>query len=195
MRDGDHGFALHQPVQIGLDRRLDLAVEGGRRLVEHQDRRILQHRAGNRHPLTLAARQLHTPFADMGVIAGAAGAVGQALNEVMRFRPPGGPDHVVIAGIGPAIDDVVAHRPVQQRGVLGDHADIGAQGFLRHIVDVDTVDGDPAGFDVIEPQQQVDERRLAGAGPADQADLLARPDRQVEIADHRYSRTAPTSPT
>ena len=49
----------------------------------------------------------------------------------------------------------------------------GAQAVLRHVRDVLAVDQDAALLEVVEAQQQVDERRLAGAGAADQADLLA----------------------
>ena len=39
-------------------------------------------------------------------------------------------------------------------------------------------------LDVVEAQQQVDQRRLAGAGTLDQADPFARRDRQREVVDH-----------
>ena len=39
--------------------------------------------------------------------------------------------------------------------------------------DVLAVDQDAAALEVVEAQQQVDQRRLAGARAADQADLLA----------------------
>ena len=49
--------------------------------------------------------------------------------------------------------------------------------------DVLAVDQDAARLEVVEAQQQIDERRLAGAGAADQPDLLARPDQQREVVD------------
>src|SRR5690606_41842272 len=45
-------------------------------------------------------------------------------------------------------------------------------------------DQDAAAFAVVEAQQQVDQGRLAGAGAADQADLLARAHVQVQALDH-----------
>ena len=81
-----------------------------------------------------------------------------------------------LAGVGAAVEDVVAHRAVQQRGVLRHHADLRAQAVLRDVGDVLAVDQDAARLQVVEAQQQVDERRLAGARAADQADLLARRD-------------------
>ena len=49
----------------------------------------------------------------------------------------------------------------------------GAQALLGDVGDVLPVDQDAAALDVVEAQQQVDQRRLAGAGAADQPDLLA----------------------
>ena len=52
--------------------------------------------------------------------------------------------------------------------------DLRAQALLRDRGDVLAVDQDAAAFEIEEAQQQVDQRRLAGAGAADQPDLLAR---------------------
>ena len=67
---------------------------------------------------------------------------------------------------------------MQQRGVLADEADRGAHAFLRHVANVLPVDADRAVLHVEQAQGQVDQRRLAGAGAADEADLLARRDRR-----------------
>ncbi len=67
VRNGDHGLALHQSVEVLLDRRLDLRIERRRGLVQNENRRILQHNAGNGDALPLASRQLHAAFADMRV--------------------------------------------------------------------------------------------------------------------------------
>ncbi len=74
----------------------------------------------------------------------------------------------------PAVADVVAHRAVKQRGVLGDHADVVAQALLGDVADVLTVDQDASALQVVEAQQQIDQRRLAGARAADQPHPLAR---------------------
>ena len=89
-----------------------------------------------------------------------------------------GRDDLGVARARAAVADIVADRAVQQRGVLRHHRDLRAQAFLRDVGDVLAVDQDAALFEVEEAQQQVDQRRLAGAGAADQADLLARLDRR-----------------
>src|ERR1700691_16437 len=42
MGDGDHGLALHERLEILLDRRLDLGIQCGSRFVQHENRRVLQ---------------------------------------------------------------------------------------------------------------------------------------------------------
>ena len=47
-----------------LDARLGLDVQRAGRFVEHEDRRVLQHRAGDRDALAFATRQLGAALAD-----------------------------------------------------------------------------------------------------------------------------------
>src|SRR5215470_4711247 len=63
MRDRDHGLAGHERAEALLDRGLDLAVERGGRLIEHQDRRILQDHACDGDALALAAGELDAALA------------------------------------------------------------------------------------------------------------------------------------
>ncbi|MCY1182550.1 hypothetical protein D9M73_231150 [compost metagenome] len=72
-----------------------------------------------------------------------------------------------------AIGDVVANRAMQQRSVLGDHANGAAQAVLRDLGDVLPVDAYFPLIHVVEAQQQVDQGGFTGAGAADQADFFA----------------------
>ena len=74
MRDRDHGAPAHQPAERLADRLLGFAVERGGRLVEQQDRRVLQEGARDRDALALSARQLDAAVADHGRQALAAGS-------------------------------------------------------------------------------------------------------------------------
>src|SRR5690606_24363209 len=149
-----------------------------------QDRRVLQQHAGNGDALALAAGELDAALADLGVVAAAALGVDQFHDEVVRIGLARGLDHLFLGRVGPAVHDVLAYRAVQQRGVLGDHADGRAERILGDRGDVGAVDPDRAAFAVVEAQQQVDQGRLAGAGAADQADLFARAHVQVQALDH-----------
>ena len=66
-------FSRH-PLERVLDLPLGVAVERRGRLVEQQDRRRLQDRAGDGDALLLAARELQAALADLGVVALAATA-------------------------------------------------------------------------------------------------------------------------
>ena len=83
-------------------------------------------------------------------------------------------DDLRVARARPAVADVRRDRAVQQRGVLRHHADRRAQAFLRDAGDVLAVDRGSGRLGVVEAQQQVHERGLAGARAADEADALAR---------------------
>ena len=64
MRDDEGGAALHQRLQRLLDLRLGRRVERAGRLVEDQDRRVLQQRPGDGEALALAARKRDAALAD-----------------------------------------------------------------------------------------------------------------------------------
>ena len=68
-----------------LDRPLGLGVERRGRLVEDQDRRVLEEHARDRQALLLAARELDAALADDGVEA-----VRQGGDEVVEPCPAGG---------------------------------------------------------------------------------------------------------
>src|SRR5205085_12261146 len=69
MRDGDHGLAGDQRAEALLDRGLDLGVKRRSRLVEHQDRRILEDHARDRDALALPAGELDAALADLRLVA------------------------------------------------------------------------------------------------------------------------------
>ncbi len=69
--------------QRGLHRALALGVEGRRRFVEQQQRRVLQDGARDRQSLTLPAGQPQPAFADLGRVA-----VRQAQRRTPRRAPP-----------------------------------------------------------------------------------------------------------
>src|SRR5918993_1877597 len=65
----DRGAVAGDALQRFLDRLLGAAVECARRLVKHEDRRVLEQRPRNCDPLLLAAGKLEAALADHRVIA------------------------------------------------------------------------------------------------------------------------------
>jgi hypothetical protein len=64
VRDGYDGTAGHQPGQCLANGLLGLGVQRRCRLVEQQDRRVLQERAGDRNPLALSTGQAQAAITD-----------------------------------------------------------------------------------------------------------------------------------
>ena len=75
-------------------------------------------------------------------ISGAALGIDEAGNELIGMGLAGRGFDFGLRGIGPAVAHVVEHRAVEQRGILGDHADCGAQRILGHAGDVLAIDDD-----------------------------------------------------
>ncbi|MNL42007.1 hypothetical protein D3C87_1644410 [compost metagenome] len=113
--------------------------------------------------MALAARQLDAALAHEGVVAGAALPVAQLTDELIGLGIDSGTADLCVARIGAAVGDIVANGTVQQGSVLGDHADGAAQAVLRHVRNVLPVNANLSAVDIIEAQQQVDERGFARA--------------------------------
>ena len=94
----------------------------------------------------------------------------------------------LLGGSLAAVGDVLADGAVEQPGVLEDHPERPAQVVAGQLARVDAVDQDAAGVDLVEAHEQVDERRLAGAGRPDDGDRLAGRDVEIEVVDERLVR-------
>src|SRR5215831_15865460 len=140
MGDGDDRAPPHQPVELLLDRRLDLRIERRGGLVEDQDRRVFEDYPRERDALTLPARQFDAALADMRIKAAPLVEVFEALDEFDGLRLRSSAADLPFARLRPAIADVVADRTMQQRGVLGNHRDLRAQPLLRDRRDVLPID-------------------------------------------------------
>ena len=85
-------------------------------------------------------------------------------------------------GVRAAEGDVLGDRAAEQEALLGDDPEPAAQRVRVELADVDAVDQDPPALRVVEAGDQLRQRRLAGAGLADQRDRLAGQDPQVDVA-------------
>ena len=121
-----------------VDLLLDLHVDGRRRVVEHEDRRVHEQRAGDRDPLALPAREREAALADDGVVA-----LGHLADELVGAGRACRGDDVVERRVGPAVGDVVADRHREQERLVEHHADVVAQARQREVADVVAVDRAP----------------------------------------------------
>ena len=85
--DDQRGAAGHRALQRGLHHALALGVQRAGGFVQQQQRRVLQHRAGDADALALAAGQAHAALAEEAGVA-----LGQRHDEVVRERRARGRD-------------------------------------------------------------------------------------------------------
>ncbi len=84
-------------------------------------------------------------------------------------------------------------RVVEQHGVLRDDTDGGPQRLLRHLAQVQAVDADAPGVDVVETVQQTRQRRLSGTGVADHGDRAAGGNLEVDAVQDLAARVVAES--
>ena len=118
---------LHQVFGFGIQRRS--------RLIEQDDRRILDQCARDRDTLALAARKLHPVLANGCVIASR-----KSNNEFMRLGGLRGRHDLSIARVEFTERNVLADRPMEQMNDLADKSDLLAQRTPRYVDDVLVVD-------------------------------------------------------
>ena len=177
MRDHDDGLAVLAVQLLQQAEHLlgGLAVEVAGRLVADQQRRVGDDRAGDRDALLLAAGQL------AGLVRG---AIGQA-HQLQRDRGILAPLRGRQAGQQQRQLDVALRRQHRHQVVELEHEADGRGAPFRQcaaaeLVDALAADADAAGGRRVEPADQVEQRRLAGAG---------RPHQRQEIAWPRSSRS------
>src|SRR5215203_7159707 len=93
---------------------------------------------------------------------------------------------VLDRGVRPAERNVVANTPGEEESLLGDDPELASERFLRDVAQIVSVDGDPALDRVVEPCEQLGDRRLPCSGVPDERDR--RPGGDVEIDPVEYLR-------
>ena len=168
MGDDQDRAALGDLFHVLLDDALALVVERARRLVEDQDARIGDERAGNGDALALAARQGRAALADDRVVAFA-----ELEDEIVRARQARRRDDAFHRHGRIGERDVLAHRAVEQHILLQDDADLAAQpGRVGHR-EVHSVHQHTPALRNVKTLHQFCERALARPGGPDDADGLA----------------------
>ena len=164
---------------------LDRAVERRGRLVEDDEPRVQDHRPRDRDALALAARELVRE-------AIAPGGVEPHLLEGLRGAPVALPARDRRLVDEEALGDDLARRHARRQravGVLEDDLEPAPQGAHRGAVErrevavLEAQNRSSLPGRRHELQDRAPERRLAGAGFADDADGLAGPDRKIDAVD------------
>ena len=110
------------------------------------------------------------------MVTGTTVLIGEPQNELVRLGLSCGLDNLLAGRAGSAISDVLEGRAIEHCRLLGNHADLTPQAFLRHIPKVVTVQQDSAALRIVQAHQKCGEGRLSRAGFADKSDMFARLD-------------------
>ena len=179
VRDQD-GRAVPRRGQEALeDLRLAAHVELRGRLVEQHDAGAHRHRAERarqRDALPLAAREI-------GAALVAARQNGVEAREVRGARGVERLEHDVVGRS--AGRDVVAQRQLEADEVLEHRGQARSPRDQIELAQVDAVDFDRAVLRVVQPAQQLGQRRLAGAVLPDDRQRRTGGNREVEAVEHR----------
>src|SRR5271157_1666829 len=143
-----------------------MGVDAGEGIVEDEDAGAAEQGAGDRGALLLASGESDAAFAYGGVVAfgetfdvlGDVGCFGSGFDVVQR-------DVTVFARY--AEGNVFADGIAEQECFLRNEADVAAQRVEMELANGAAVDEDRAGLSVVDARDQVDKRRFAGAGGAD----------------------------
>ena len=161
-----------QAAQLSAHRDAQLGVEVAQRLVHQERLRLAHDRAAHRDPLPLAAGQL-------------AGLAVEHLLQAQDARDLVDPRGDVALGRLAQLQaeaEVPAHRQMRvERVVLEDHRDVA----LARVEpgDVPAADVDRAGRRLLDPGDQLEQRRLAAARRADEHHELALVDIERHVVD------------
>ena len=144
------------------------ASTADRCLIQNEDRRVPEQRAGDRNALPLSAGQTDAAFADHRAIA-----LRQPGYEVMGIGRLGRGVQLSLRRVGLAHAQIVFDRAVEQICILVYHCDLAADLIERPLAQVPAADQDPAALGVVKPQQQSCDRCLARSARPNDTDPLA----------------------
>ena len=187
MFDGGQRGAMTKVVRSGmscashLHQAFGFVVERGSGFVEDQDRRVLEHRAGDRQALALAAGQLAAACADRSIRA-----VRQSRHEVHGVGlAHGGVDALRRRALEFAVSHVVGHAAVEQHDLLSDDGDLAAQVGQRVIGQGMPIQQHLSPLRLVETREQLDQGGLAAAGAPHDGGDRARPRGEADAPQSR----------
>ena len=179
VRDDDHRHALVRQLLHNVEHFADhLGVERARRLVKEHDLRVHGERTHDGDALLL-------PAGERGRIAVAAVGQTDAGKELVRLRIRLRLRHEL--RLHGRERDVAAHGHVREQvEVLEHHAHLAAHGVDIHlrVGDLRTGKGNGAGRWLLEQVQAAQERRLTGAGGADDDHVFTGADMLGNVIEH-----------
>ena len=180
MADDNHSATLLETFQRLHDHRLASKVDGARGLVQNEHRAVLQKGAGDGDALALATRELDPALSHLGVIA-----PGEPDYELVGVCRLGRRDQFVFGSLGLRVADVLGEAGREEHRVLRHDRELTSEVRQLEVAEVDAVEPDLTLRRVVEPREQIDQRALAGAGRARDAEARAECDVEGDVMQDR----------
>ena len=168
MGDDETCSSFHQVIHCFLDQHFCSCIYGAGRLIEDQDLRICEDRAGDRQKLFLTLRYVARLFVELHIIAAR-----KCLHEAVYMGRFSRLYHFFICGIQFSVPDVLHDRAMEEPCVLKHHAEHFSELAPVEVPDVVSVDLDRSAVHIIETHEQLDHGRLSGSCRTDNGNLLS----------------------
>ena len=176
MSDHEGGPFCHQTVHALLDVFFRSRIDGTRRFIEDQDRRLGYRRSRDIKKLSLALAQVRAVALQNRVIAlGKPHDKGMGRCHLRRLN------NFLVGGIKPSVPDIFHNRSRKQMRILKHHGNVAAQLVPLNMADINAVDGDGPALDIVEAVDEVRDRRLSGSRGTHEGDLLSRSRVEADI--------------
>ena len=159
MRDDHERLSRRETRYRPLYLVLVLGVGERRRLVEENDRGVLEDRPRDRYALALAAGEGPARLAGRSV-----DTLREPFHELFAAGRPGGRGHLLVRRLRPAEPDVLPDRRVEEVVVLRDEAHQLGELVEGHLADVHAAHGDRAALNVPMARDEAGEGGLARPG-------------------------------
>ena len=163
-----------------LDLPLSERVNAGGGFVQDEDGRFLHQDAQQCHQLTLPHRKHRPAFPDDRVQTVRQGLQPFAIPNLARHR-----QDICFGHFRRGITDILGHRPGEQERHLRNNTQLPPVLLQVKGADIRSVDQYPPGLKLVEAGDQLRQRGFPRAGMADDGQVLAGPDGQAEVGQHR----------
>ena len=186
VRDQDHGAAPHHLGKAVQNALLGQRVHARKRVVQNQNARVAQKRAGNGGALLLSAGKRDPALANHGLIT-----VGEGFDIARQAGQLGGPPDFVFGRVLHPESDVLRDRSAEQKRLLRNEADVAPQLRGIEFAQIDSVQQHRARGRIHQARHQTDQRALSAAGVPHHGDRRARGNEQIDTVERRARWDSP----
>lgn len=175
----EDGAGCGEVFERGLDLLFSDRIDTGSGLIEDHQRRVFEKNSGDREPLFLSLGKADALFTDVGIEP-----IGETLNKLPCARPGERSDHFCLVRIFFCQAQILAHRALEQKRVLGDMTDVVVKISQAQFAQINSIQPNRAAGHIVGPHRQIRDGAFAGTGVSDEGGDLARWERQGKIAQH-----------